>query len=115
MIGLQVQRLLLSPVAHSAHERPSGRRAPLLRLYAAQVDEPPLYSRDPGPVADLGFQRDLEERYDLGDRIGRGASCTVCVATDRQTQERCAAAAVAAPALAHLQSKLHFTLSACPA
>jgi hypothetical protein len=88
---------------------------PLLRLYAAQVDEPPLYSRDPGPVADLGFQRDLEERYDLGDRIGRGASCTVCVATDRQTQERCAAAAVAAPALAHLQSKLHFTLSACPA
>lgn len=29
-------------------------------------------------------------RYDLGEKIGKGASCTVHVATDRQTGERCA-------------------------
>ncbi|PRW57858.1 calcium-dependent kinase 29-like [Chlorella sorokiniana] len=43
-----------------------------------------------GPMAEFGYSRAFAERYELAEKIGKGASCTVHVATDRQTGERVA-------------------------
>ncbi len=102
----QQQRGCLAPVSagapcHMAHGRvpqaaarwTAQRRARCLLMGAASIDAPsleelPLYNSPATPISTFGFARDFRSKYELGEKIGKGASCTVHLATDLQTQER---------------------------
>lgn len=53
------------------------------------VHESAMYrTRPTNPSTEFGFSRGFEERFELGERIGRGASCTVHEGRDLKTGER---------------------------
>ncbi|GAB4817118.1 hypothetical protein N2152v2_004164 [Parachlorella kessleri] len=52
-------------------------------------DDSVLYRSAPNsPAREFGFRRGLEDKYELGQKLGAGASCTVYEAVERHTGER---------------------------
>ena len=50
----------------------------------------PLYKMPKEPLAEFGFSNNFSDKYELLDKIGKGASCTVHAARCRATGEKCA-------------------------
>ncbi|KAL4447878.1 hypothetical protein ABPG75_005097 [Micractinium tetrahymenae] len=58
---------------------------------ADSAAEESLYRAPPSePVAEFGYSKNFGAKYELGDKIGKGAHSTVHLATDRESGERVA-------------------------
>lgn len=69
---------------------------------AAPAGEPPrrpapLYKMPKEPLAEFGFSKAFSDKYELLEKIGKGASCTVHAAVHRRTGEKCVRARARAP------------------